>query len=531
MYVLALHPEGDYFRVVLVKFWGKKLKIKFLHEFKKDLHGFSQLTQELKNSSHLKKFSPSVYIGSSLKTDQIFIRKVDLPLKKARAVWKALPFQIESLVPFPEESAKVIPKLHPHEGGTEVSLYSFKNEELDAHIEEIKEIGFETDWVTCIPLALESFAKQFFHEQKEVVLLHFGWEESQMVYLNESRLEGAKVIDIGFKTFVDAIDTREFYGQEDITEQFLAILAQSFVSEQESGELSEIYEKFTKEVQRTVDHFQKAKGKKGSSFFVGFTGYSEVIEFIARENQNFSMEKLEMKPHIEFSKETICSYAIEIGIALDVSEQDHKSIQLRTKEKLSYKVKRKLVSQLAAVGLSALTLSALLFGCFEILLLQKQRDVKALFQSVAFADGKSDDAKYQFLKKMHLDTEVMQKHVTRLKSEYRKKQKQGSFLETPTKVSEILSLLGSLSDVKRGSALIEKVRYDLETYPSVSHPKGSFRPEAIVVFSVNHQDQITGLEAELLEKVKGEWEIQTTQNKEIEDKRYEVEFFFSPKEE
>lgn len=428
MFILAVQAEREYFRVVLMKFRGKRMKIEFLHEFKKNVQGFDELFSEVK------KILPQISIASALPIESVFLRKISFPLKKFSSVRKALPFQLESILPPQENEVKILTQMKKESQGIRVDLFAFRKEMLEKHIQEMQELNLDPDWVTSISIALGHFALMFVPPRDHLILFHFGWEESHYVYLKGGNIEAAKSVVFGFKDIIDSIETHKFNKKEFSTEHLFELI-------QESHHCQKVIHRFIQEHERVLDYFRKQVFKE--TFSIVYTGYEETISLIAKEYEHFGLEELAITPHLEFDQETIALHAIEIGIALSASPIDSKSFQFRTNEMSSKKIKKQLVSHLSKIVVAGVSLLMLMFGGFQLLLMQKEQDVKHLLQQVAFSTKK--------------ELGPLEKEVSDLKKEYKKRGKQELFLSSPKKVSEVLMSLHGFT------IQIEKMEYHLSS--------------------------------------------------------------------
>lgn len=114
----------------------------------------------------------STHIVTGLNSTDIFLRKLQLPLKERRKIFAALPFQLESLVPFAEENSVICPLLQPMgKHMTSVTVLTTSQERINKHLLTLKNLDISTDTVSCVPIALMRFALWIFPQESKILLL------------------------------------------------------------------------------------------------------------------------------------------------------------------------------------------------------------------------------------------------------------------------------------------------------------------------------------------------------------------------
>lgn len=109
-------------------------------------------------------------VASGLSGSDIFIRKLNLPLREKKKILAALPFQLESLLPYAEEEPVICPLLKPlGKKMTIVTVIASSKTRLAAHIDILKEIDIKPDVVSCHPVALARFARWKFPEEYRIL--------------------------------------------------------------------------------------------------------------------------------------------------------------------------------------------------------------------------------------------------------------------------------------------------------------------------------------------------------------------------
>lgn len=434
MYVLGIHPDGGYFKAALLEEDGKKVKIKFLKEFQREAEEIALLRKKLAKEVPEKE---EILVVSALSSKEICIRHVKIPIVAKKAVLKALPFQLESLIPF-SKPHKIFPILKKEKKGTLVSLYCYQNEAMQAHLQEISGLGFDPDRVSSVPIALYHFSKMFVRGVKTFFLFHFGWESSLFLGIDDDQVLYSLPIKGGLKNLIDAIK-EDAPGIEEIDYLLLEkeIKRRSLVKEEE-GKLSEVMREMTNELHRLTIFIERKKDFLSPEGIV-LTGYSGVSRHIYSSLEG-AHEEIDILPHLEYDKEEILSYAVEIGLALGCVEKDPLSLQLRQNEFISKKerarAKRKVKVFWGASIFSCLTL----FCAVSLFFWGNEKRFKNSFNRVIALSGDRVE-EYPSINKMFVSSEDYKQATGKLLKKHQKEKGKEDFLQEPRSVAEVLALI------------------------------------------------------------------------------------------
>ncbi|MEN9343677.1 MAG: hypothetical protein RLZZ453_464 [Chlamydiota bacterium] len=115
--------------------------------------------------------SKKPYLLSSLiDAEDLFIRKLILPLKKKGQIKKTLPFQLESILPTPSVYASCV-HLLPTGSGTSITLFCVEKEKVDRKKKTLEMLGLNTSHLCSAQSALFRFARWSFPEENRVVCI------------------------------------------------------------------------------------------------------------------------------------------------------------------------------------------------------------------------------------------------------------------------------------------------------------------------------------------------------------------------
>jgi hypothetical protein len=183
MRCLGLFIEGKSVKIAIVSKVKNQLTLERIGEF-------DEVPQELLQEKNL-------HVVTGLSAEDVVRREVTLKLARHAAVLKALPFQLESLLPFSLEETIVHPFFYPHKDKTDVVAFATTRLALKKHLIFMHEKQVDPDQISCVPAALARLAKLLFPEQPLVSWVYkhtaIALEGEKIVFAqslsDESRLE------------------------------------------------------------------------------------------------------------------------------------------------------------------------------------------------------------------------------------------------------------------------------------------------------------------------------------------------------
>jgi len=113
-----------------------------------------------------------MHIVTGLPSKAILRREIQLKLLRNSSIFKALPFQIESLFSSATEDSFVYPLLFRKKEYTEVVLLGTTQTSLNAHLKELSLWGIDPDQVSCVPMALSKWARWIQPKEKKIAFIH-----------------------------------------------------------------------------------------------------------------------------------------------------------------------------------------------------------------------------------------------------------------------------------------------------------------------------------------------------------------------
>lgn len=158
MYALGIHIEGETLKVALLSKIKNKIHVEFTRSLPKGVKPFDILEGK------------SATIVTGLEPLSMIRREVSLKLKNERAIIAALPFQVETLIPYPPEDTILIPRFYPDN----TVLFATTRNLLRTHLAQIHTCGIDPDVVSATGAALARWGQWTFPDKKNLCLMQKG---------------------------------------------------------------------------------------------------------------------------------------------------------------------------------------------------------------------------------------------------------------------------------------------------------------------------------------------------------------------
>lgn len=181
MYALGIHYENEKVLIALLQKVKNKIEVIQTQVVGRDVKLLDMLAPILEGKK--------VKIATGLPADAIVRRDAVLKLKGERKVLQALPFQVETLIPFPMNEAVILPRLYPDkDGSTHVVLFATQKKHLQEHLASL---DFEPDVVSFVPAALMRFC-QFSRPDIATAAMIYG---NSGICVEQGKLAFSQVLD------------------------------------------------------------------------------------------------------------------------------------------------------------------------------------------------------------------------------------------------------------------------------------------------------------------------------------------------
>ncbi|MCB1110292.1 MAG: hypothetical protein KDK64_04870, partial [Chlamydiia bacterium] len=422
------------------------------------------------------------YIVTGVEGQDLLIRRLTTPLKKQRAIRETLPFQLEALIPYQLDEVVVKPIYTPKGENTEALFFTVSKKNLEKHLMSLEEEGLSPQWVSAVPMALSRFASLVCPEEPNLVVFHIGSTKIQIVSLQDGTISSHLTLHIGTD------DLKE--GKDKVA-------------------------KLKREVDRAfcfLSHKEEMEGKR-SALFCGKV--TKEIEALLMHQEG--LVPIEGDGRGEFTWETMRSFAIPIGLALDALKNDAMSIQFRQGMYVSKRCIQTLRKKVfLGVGLAAVLL-ALTTASSRLFFFKKEKNL--LNQISHLIEKYQED--FPQLAQIDLGEKLPVLMSNLSKTLKVKKGKDNVFISPPL-VSDVLTFLATHPQLE-GVEVI-KVDYELKKYPTLEKPQEEYLPKVHLVFNVREAKKARAFHDAIVEDttfVDGSKEIGWKRN----DDQYEITFF------
>lgn len=125
---------------------------------------------------------------TGLSTDEVIHRNLILKLNSKRELLATLPFQVESILPYPLDEVILLPDVHYQKHGqSHLSLLAASKKTLLEHVKT----HHNSDIVSCLPLALYRYARHFFPEMESFFLIY----ENLFLVVQNKKMIGFQAIN------------------------------------------------------------------------------------------------------------------------------------------------------------------------------------------------------------------------------------------------------------------------------------------------------------------------------------------------
>ncbi len=439
------------------------------------------LIERLERPAHYSEKEWEGLLASGIEGNQVLIRSVELPLKKRRMLDKTLPFQIETLTPFSFDEVIVKPVYQVGEKTTKATFFLVAKEILEKHVASLE--GADPAWVSCVPTALYRFACLIGNDREGYVIFHMGAKTTEIVSVTHGMVQQSTSINMGIEDFKSAYtkdhpEEKEFQRIHSIRK-----LTLSSISVKDYPSLFHLLQEFQGEVDRAfcfLNHKQKGT-KLGSFLFLGETDTTFQLETWIKGWNTFSYEVLPIAGSRGYDAQTIKTYAIPIGLALDAIKQDKKSVQFRQGSYTArsvYKTMKKKIIQ----GISlCLACAAMIFAIGHAIYTQREKSFsKEIDQFAKIHRGKNP-----LLGEIPSNLTIEEK-MQFVKDQTRLTENSQHYFSSPPLVADVLAFLSSQPKYQQEGGkkiLIDRVHYELLTHPSIQEPHQSYKVKVTVVFT------------------------------------------------
>lgn len=339
---------------------------------------------------------------TTLTSDEVLVRTLDLKLKKEADIDSVLSFQAEPLLPYPVENA-ILDRIitTQTEEGSQLSLLVARKDRIQQHIETWKILNVEPEIISCVPVALAFFSKQFSPSTAPHFVLHLGKTETTCVLVQNGKLLAAQTSHTGLNALTHALT-------EEVTEgsnEQLNSIDFSKISQQANPLLFAAVDGWRLEITRLLYALSKQLKEEPATGAL-LTGEGAAIsnlgETLCQTAQKQILSPIE-SPQFAAPASDLQRYAIPIGAALSGLPSSKDQVNFRQQELAFPHPWRRLKKPLAIYFGSclALALAIYLFGVASAG--QKEDTLRQEYVGLLASMNKSYDAvEKEYAAKMHI---------------------------------------------------------------------------------------------------------------------------------
>ena len=422
---------------------------------------------------------------TGIEGEDLFIRHFVTPLTHPKALQKTLPFQLETLIPYPLDEVVIRPIYDIKKKETDITFFAVLKRKLHDHIFYFQEKGVDSEWICPIPMALARFAHFVSPHQEKLIIFHIGKEKMELISVQKEKILNHVTVHMGSQDL-------------DCSNRSAMII------------------KLKQEIDRVLCFLVNKEEDQGCRkvLFCGEEG-QEIGDILTEEFP--LIVPMMIKEHGNFDRETLCTYAISIGLAIDPLKNDSLSVQLRQEGFISKKTHSSMKKKILCGGILSCLLFVLIFVGFSIVYhLQEVNLIDSIKQNVS-SYQKDLPVLTQGVEGNSLDEILSILHLKLLSS----KGEDIMFSPSPL-VTNFLNFIDShprLEDVE-----VKTIDYKLKSYPSFCNPQDQYHPKVLLSFVTKEAKKAREFHDAILNDQKV-----VDKSKEIEWKRngdeYEITFF------
>lgn len=369
-------------------------------------------------------------LATALGSHEALFRTLTLPITHPRKAMAALPFQLETLLPFSLEEALIATSIAKQPKGTPVSisLFATKKQTLQTHLENYQTLKIDPDYVTPVQLALYRLARWLFPQEHSIHILYIGASKSCFVATSSQQVTLTQSLPFGYE---------------------------------DSSVTSSLSEKNIQELERLLYYLKSKNIAPENTPWVLFGEENFISTYVAW----FKVKGLSLLSvsHSSLSSSLLQIYAVPIGIALEALAEDKTAVQLRQGIHRSTEFRKKRKKQLCFF-LACCGLATLIFGMSSQMFLYKKQSI--LQEEMAQHLPSS-------LQPPPLSTEEIKWSLYQWEQSLGSKKNPFPFLPTTPLVSDLLAWLSThpalvtAEGQKKEGIEVKNIRYQLYRYPKL----------------------------------------------------------------
>lgn len=328
---LGLELEGNVLKGVQLSYAKGKPVFDKIFEMQVDFEHVNQLYTTEKGQELQKSLQKALTI-TTLNTQEVLIRQLEIKLKKDKDIQEVLQFQTEPLLPYPVDNALLdYVKVGSTEEGTLLTVLAARKDPIQQHLELWNKLQTEPEVVTAIPAALASFASVCASSEQAYCIAHLGLEYTTCILIQDGKLIAAQSVPQGVnhlkQALINETETPPGFGDIDISQ----------LTAENHPALYQAWETLRLDIKRVIFSLSK-QSKSPSIKELLVTGAGALIPHLASAlAQNVEMHQMFPKQDLfpQLTRGQIQNFAVPLGAALSGLPSAPVKINFR-QEELAY---------------------------------------------------------------------------------------------------------------------------------------------------------------------------------------------------
>lgn len=401
---------------------------------------------ELNGSKNVNPFyttSKKTFITTGLELQDVLIKTTPFDVKKIFFIKKALKFQREFITTIDPSRTISVPLYLKH--SSTLKFFITTKELLNKHLNRLRHLDIDPDFITCTGIALCSFAAYFFKNTKNAFLIHIGQNKTSCIFMKDNIPEKTFNIKTGSKKLKS--DYSEYKKSKNSQLDVLSL-----------NHDSKLYETLTdlkESIKKAFISFTNDQENKYPLILTGdFEVFTNLDKFLLNEKISTTLfnEKLDQKPKTK-------TYAISIGLALSLLTKDSNIVQFRKDEFTSNKTFIAIGKKFFFFGLFTIFILCLSYFTFSHLLKKKEKVLhENLFNLKKLEVETLNKNNKTTIKNFRQDLDEYEKKLLKEAKEF------PYFVKIPN-ITETLSWLNNHEYLQNTE--ITSFNYELQKYPNI----------------------------------------------------------------
>lgn len=510
MKILGLDLDQTKINVTLLN--KKKGKINF-EEFRK----FSSI-EELDRYISLLSSKKDLYFISSIKTPDLLIKDIKIPFKKNKAVFQALPFQLESSLPYAINDAICQVQSKKTKEATLIKSFVITKKTLIKHLEELSPI--QPHFVSSEPSCLFRVSKYLTNEES-LLSIHLKERECIFCASLNNEIIAATNICFGYRDFFDKASLDLKNASEEDVKIFLSNLDLTFITQENFPHFYPFVELFKKDCDRAIYFLLNKKGARQIEK-IFFSGSFDLLNSFSSHVENVLDFPLKVIQKDFADKEAaIRAFALSSGACLDILDEK-KGLEFRGKENINNQLLEKLKKKILWTSISLVCFCLAVYFCGSYLLFQKEKLLEN--KLVAFSSKYAHQQPTVARKIKSGDLHFFQK-LKLAKKTFSINQKTVKFYDEQPLLSLAMHEISSISDLLPDLS-IEEFKFVLQDFPGINHPTNDYKIHMTLRILSESKADIDNF-CDKLKKIQTFRQLSEFNIVNAEGNKYEIQFIYS----